>query len=528
VLPVDIRMDMPADEAYQFCDRNEGTTAGEKIQACIDALPSSGGIADARLIQGEQTAPSTITINKPVMLMLGEISLAVTASPAINITSRTGFVSIYGLPGKTVLTGARLLSGKNTRTGMIWADYSETTQATDILVDGLTLIGGSSNSLNYKVGVMFANVSHGAIRNNSMTLIDSPEGWGGDAYNILVRESATYIDVENNSITMQKPAVIGSSPFKIGILLQSPMVSPSNGLYEGINPAQPTTMHINVRNNFVSGGTHGINLQNVAWVNISDNYAQLQGHRNLILSGWTNHHITVTGNVFYRAGSCNVIGSGYQVTVTGNVMDTTLGGEGNNIEIYYGPEDWLIAHNFMTGASTSGVRIGYKAKRINVSQNYIENFSSRSVDGYAGVKIEGAMSARYPNLIPGGGSIEDVTVTENVITNFYGDGQIRRGIYLLRKEAGSLQGDTPFRRVQIADNTLRNVDYGVVLAKQGNTAEWRVSIGFNRMEGVITPYRSDYLDVTIGRRGEWRTLPHRNALRCRDAKFVTNISRCAP
>ncbi|HXE91298.1 MAG TPA: right-handed parallel beta-helix repeat-containing protein [Terriglobales bacterium] len=88
----------------RLCDAFSGADAGAKIAACIAALPSSGGVADARGLEGSQTISSTITINKPVKLLLGAATyeLAVSgSSPAISITSSN--VTIEGAGDETVL-----------------------------------------------------------------------------------------------------------------------------------------------------------------------------------------------------------------------------------------------------------------------------------------------------------------------------------------------------------------------------------------------------------------------------------------
>lgn len=70
-------------EASQF----SGADFGAKVTAAILDLPSTGGTVDARALEGAQSAASTITINKPVRLLLGATVLTLSGSPGINITS---------------------------------------------------------------------------------------------------------------------------------------------------------------------------------------------------------------------------------------------------------------------------------------------------------------------------------------------------------------------------------------------------------------------------------------------------------
>src|SRR2546425_6779679 len=58
-------------ENMRMCNEFNGENAGAKIAACIADLPATGGTADARGLGGDQTITSTLTIGKPVTLLLG-------------------------------------------------------------------------------------------------------------------------------------------------------------------------------------------------------------------------------------------------------------------------------------------------------------------------------------------------------------------------------------------------------------------------------------------------------------------------
>ncbi|MEK9186452.1 MAG: hypothetical protein AAB885_02585, partial [Patescibacteria group bacterium] len=63
-----------------------GADAGAKIANCISDIPSTGGICDARGFEGSQTISSTITVNKPVTILLGKATFSASAAP-FNITA---------------------------------------------------------------------------------------------------------------------------------------------------------------------------------------------------------------------------------------------------------------------------------------------------------------------------------------------------------------------------------------------------------------------------------------------------------
>ncbi len=82
----------------RYCDQFPGPDAGTKINACIDDLGSSGGTADAQGLQGEQTIAGTITLAKPVRLLLGNANLRyIGAGTALLVTSSN--VEITGSVG---------------------------------------------------------------------------------------------------------------------------------------------------------------------------------------------------------------------------------------------------------------------------------------------------------------------------------------------------------------------------------------------------------------------------------------------
>jgi hypothetical protein len=63
----------------RMCNEFSGADAGAKIAACFADLPASGGIADARGLEGSQSATLTIAIPSNTTLLLGEIKLTSSA-----------------------------------------------------------------------------------------------------------------------------------------------------------------------------------------------------------------------------------------------------------------------------------------------------------------------------------------------------------------------------------------------------------------------------------------------------------------
>ena len=77
-------------------DQYQGLDAGEKIRKCIDALPATGGVCDARNLTGQQFVQSGFSVGspgKPVELLLGPLTL--TTKATIHVAGKS---SIMGMP----------------------------------------------------------------------------------------------------------------------------------------------------------------------------------------------------------------------------------------------------------------------------------------------------------------------------------------------------------------------------------------------------------------------------------------------
>ncbi len=71
----------------QFCEQFSGADAGAKITACVAALSAAGGTADARGFQGAQSAAATITVPAYVTLLLDNVTLTSSATPATSVAT---------------------------------------------------------------------------------------------------------------------------------------------------------------------------------------------------------------------------------------------------------------------------------------------------------------------------------------------------------------------------------------------------------------------------------------------------------
>ncbi len=80
-----------------YADSQAGADAGFKIAGCITSLASGGGIVDARGLEGAQVISSTITVNKPVAILLGYATYTTSASPAFDFVRAGRNSSLIGI-----------------------------------------------------------------------------------------------------------------------------------------------------------------------------------------------------------------------------------------------------------------------------------------------------------------------------------------------------------------------------------------------------------------------------------------------
>jgi len=97
----------------RFAAQFVGADAGAKIANAIADLPSTGGTVDARGLEGAQTTAATITLNKPVDLLLGHTTLTggAAANPVILVASNDVSIKGRGWNSTVIQTATAANSG---------------------------------------------------------------------------------------------------------------------------------------------------------------------------------------------------------------------------------------------------------------------------------------------------------------------------------------------------------------------------------------------------------------------------------
>lgn len=148
-------------ETTVSCANFPGSTAGAKIAACITALPSAGGIADARGITGAQTISQNMfsSATMPVQLLMGcgTYTISVTQRPYISGTQIVG-------------SGACTVLKAGAATVLIQIDDNSTGSFPNFMkVSDVKIDCNSSGT----VGLRFKNTHNSMFRDSAITACTS-------------------------------------------------------------------------------------------------------------------------------------------------------------------------------------------------------------------------------------------------------------------------------------------------------------------------------------------------------------------
>ena len=87
----------------RMVDAFSGADWGAKVAACVADLPATGGTCDARGLEGAQTLTSTLTLSKPVKLIIGKTTVDMAGGATEMILITTAGVEIAGLGWDSIL-----------------------------------------------------------------------------------------------------------------------------------------------------------------------------------------------------------------------------------------------------------------------------------------------------------------------------------------------------------------------------------------------------------------------------------------
>ena len=289
-----------------------GDNAGQRISAALDAMPSTGGIVDARALYGAQTISSALTIPSKVTLLLG--SATFTQSATITVT-----LGAAGTSGKIIGSGPDTILSY-TGSGHAVELSGSGTSSSQVEVSDLS-IAGTSSGLS---GLHLKAFNLGLFRNLQIS------GFTASATSGVLNEGA-------NTITFRDCNIRGNwhGIRNVGVVVSATNYAANAVLFDG-----------------------GHIINNVGWgvfedgsqsATVGPNYNNI--YRSTIEFNGVNGSST-TGNVFVQQGNAIKFTDCY-FEYGGGIVPTVniLIGDGT-----YAPTGTIVRNNvFLSGGATSTI-----------------------------------------------------------------------------------------------------------------------------------------------------------------------------
>ncbi|KKM87470.1 hypothetical protein LCGC14_1268630, partial [marine sediment metagenome] len=399
-------MHWPEVNEIVYAHMQAGADAGAKIANCIARLPTGGGTCDAKGLEGAQTAAATLTISKPVQLLLGAATFTWAVQPGINFAASSDGSSLI-CTNKSKITFIDSIPD--------FADLVRATATSRITIRGCDLDGNGANA-----------------------------AAGQQNTNIRILTGSTDILIQGNIINdSQGDGILIADGERVTIVEN---IFFDNGR-QGVTLFGPTINAINVSDNDFRvgavGGTGG---------------SFVHGEGAIAVGAGVG--IVVADNLMDGLGiSFSTTGDPWKrVTITGNEIfgDAT----GDPIIIMQDVQDFTITGNVIKGDSAD-VRIGIQIFEITAVANAGRGAISGNTimdTGSHGIIFTGTLEP----------ALGSVTISNNIIANPGGNGifvdtdwpnlTIQGNVIYDCTSQGILFADSQY--FTIAGNTVRNCGTG--------------------------------------------------------------------
>lgn len=291
--------------------------AGISINNAIAQLPSSGGVVDARGITGSQTS-GVITVNKPVHLILGNITLTFSSGISQGFNIKSSGVTIQGSGVQTILT----LASSNDmiiHVGADGASYSNFV-ARGIRCLGLGLTPADAD-IAKEIGIALDNCTNYTIENCWFDSLHS---------GIVATDCINGEIVDNNFIStglqavQYKQATSNTPTLGYTIIARNVIKSVSSSGVGGMGirvsgngaiAAERVLVTDNlIRGASATGTAEGITLEQASWCVIRGNHISAMSLGVGIQN--TSSYLTICGNTLLELGTNTAITLGESAGVT--------------------------------------------------------------------------------------------------------------------------------------------------------------------------------------------------------------------
>lgn len=185
------------------CSTFTGADMGAKLNACIAALPATGGFADASKFTSPQNISTAVNVNKSAIVLTCDIAINQTAN--ISITNANG--AFYGCPDKST----QITKGANIDQFTLQANYSA--------IKNLTLLGNFSPGGFTGNGIVVTGqnvtIAENLISGEDGFDVDSSGGSGKITLNLFAPLSGPAINASANTDIVNN-TFAGNAPYTAG------------------------------------------------------------------------------------------------------------------------------------------------------------------------------------------------------------------------------------------------------------------------------------------------------------------------
>lgn len=361
-----------------------GSTLGDKLISCAAALPSTGGTLDATGFRGAQSfSSSTISITKPITLLLGAVTISTSNATAFTITSA---FTLEGIKGLTTIV----------QTGVSHVVVSTST-INPVIVKNVVI---SSSNLGQTSGAAIILDGTGSGSDNNQSRFENIQflyQWIGidsrRAISWVVRDcnfngiTSRGIKLKNDDTADGGDIFIGPnnifSPKTIGAGTTAIELVAASGVFIHNNKFFSHKYDVSVSADTSSGSSAGmVQLQFIS--NTSEAKESTGAVLNFASTSGTLLNITVSSNHYqtdatnygnfinfasgsgFRFGVCNITGNIHYMTTNGTSM--VFAGNGNG-------DVCNVANNIVTdttgGGASAGISVGTGYSRMGIGPNFL-------------------------------------------------------------------------------------------------------------------------------------------------------------
>ena len=478
----------------RFADGFSGANAGAKIAACLTALPSTGGVCDARGLEGSQTVSQDMFsgISKPGILLLGAATFTVNNQQ--NVPSNW---QILGLgPGVTnfVTGGGGLDIFKMTNAAnVVLRDFKVTGTGTTGTLESPVYITGSvgtdvntevynleiTNSTYAAVIEFVKNVRfHGNFVHDQVWVVDAAEGYGfvfaqvdaaiveGNRFNNVPRHSIYFSQGTTNSLA-------------VGNIITNTHMA---GIQTNGSDSNNWNDNIGILGNTISGvgDDSGQTAVSTAINILNKSRYVVVAHNEITATGTgVDAGVYVQGNDTDTAQPTGIQVTGGSIVVAGSTANGVLLGRCLDCEV----EGAKITGN---GSSVALVALNGSATRTG-TENVVRNNTLKNSS--TGVQ----MTANVTDTMVDGNTFVDITtpysdsgVTTRYGFNFHNNLYQNENLFL---NPGSVRSSVDVQGTAKATSNNSNEIIGLkstLRIDPGNTNNWTSSTGLQAFRAVAT------------------------------------------